>query len=321
MTFHQPDKRRNHTVAERAVCATMLTFCLAMAACTGKPPQTVFEPVAASIRSTPLWIDTDMVSRSNQTADIDDVLAVRMILNARLAVEGLSTASGNASAAATWESARREFRDLPLHRGRPGTSCRNPAVAGLLKALRQGSLTVLALGSLTNIAQAIRCDRNAASRIDRVVAVAGRRPGEAFRLGEGLWDRELRDLNYETDRDAFRTVLESGVPLHLVPFAAGNQIRLDFADLRTLPDRLRDRAWSWMLILWFVGGGATLPAFDQAAASYLIWPHLFRCSDVSIEAGDDLLLHESMGHRDSTSKVCMPRRASRLKRVLLRLHR
>ncbi len=85
----------------------------------------------------------------------------------------------------------------------------------------------------------------------------------------------LRDLNYEMDRRAFRIVLESGVPVDLVPFAAGNRIRLRYRDLSRLPPHLLERAWSWSLILWFMGGGGTLPAFDQTAAALLLWPGAF----------------------------------------------
>lgn len=299
----------------------LVALCMAHVACAGESSVVRYEPIQPKDRLELVWIDTDPVSRPNQTADIDDVLAVRMVTNAHIPVRGLSTVDGNGSAVVTWQSARLEFRSLSLHRGRPKAGCNNPAVAALLRELRRGPLTVLALGPLTNIAQAISCDRKATEQIERIVAVAGRQPGEVFRLGSGLWPRALRDLNYETDREAFQTVLRSGIELHLVPFAAGNRVRLSYGDLHRLPEHLRERSWSWMLILWFAGGGATLPAFDQTAASYLIWPHLFECRGVSIEAGGDLVVHLRSGRGGHPHRLCLPPHPDRLKRAMRRFLR
>ncbi|WP_417519717.1 nucleoside hydrolase [Minwuia sp.] len=268
---------------------------------------------------TSLWIDTDPVSRPNQTADIDDVLAVRMILASGIRIEGISTTHGNGSAEETWQSAVTEFETMPLHRGQPAAGCVNPAVAGLATVLHATAVTILALGPLTNIAQLLACHPRLGSRIVRIVAVAGRHPGERFRLGGGSTGIELRDLNYETDRAAFRAVLTSGVPVDLVPFAAGNRVRLTYDDLDGMPERLRDRAWSWALILWFAGGGGTLPAFDQTAAGLLLWPGLYGFEPVIAEAGQDLILRPDRGTGRATLRRCLPRDAPQLKQRIRRL--
>lgn len=302
---------------------TMMTIalCFLCVACVAPDRQTGPAELAPAPVSTgsPVWIDTDPVSRPNQTADIDDVLAVRMLLGSGIAIEGISTTHGNGTAEETWRSARAEFPDPLLHHGQAAAGCANPAVAGLARILQASALTILALGPMTNIAQLLDCHPLLAGRISRIIAVAGRRPGERFRLGDGLVSRELRDLNYETDRVAFRTVLASGIPIDLVPFAAGNMIRLAYGDLGGLPERLRERAWSWALILWFAGGGGTLPAFDQTAAGLLLWPTTYDFEPVAAVTGENLILRP-VGHgNQSALRRCLPRDASHLRQNIRRL--
>lgn len=265
----------------------------------------------------PIWVDFDPVSRPNQTADIDDVLALRLLQNTGPKIAGVSTTAGNGDADETYRSARAEFTALSIHKGGPGSDCRNPAIAALSAALTEQRLTILALGPLTNLALLLTCRPELAGRIVRIVAVAGRLPGEKLELGQSRGG-QLRDLNYETDRRAFRTVLESGVPVSLAPFAAGNAVRLRYGDLTDLPPHLRDRAWSWALILWFAGGGGTLPAFDPAAAGLLLWSDLYRCDAVSAEAEHDLILRPVVSPEQTRFRRCVPRDPDRLHRAMRR---
>ncbi|GJL87189.1 MAG: hypothetical protein DHS20C03_08980 [Minwuia thermotolerans] len=240
-----------------------------------------------------------------------------MLLNAGTRIAGISTTAGNGDADETYRSARAEFGRLSIHRGGPGSDCDNAAIATLSAALTEQRLTILALGPLTNIAILLTCHPELTGRIARIITVAGRLPGEKLALGQSRGS-QLRDLNYETDRRSFHTVLQSGVPVSLAPFAAGNAIRLGYGDLTDLPPRLRDRAWSWALILWFAGGGGTLPAFDPAAAGLLLWPDLYRCDAVSVQAGHDLVLPPVVPPEESRIRRCVPRDPSRLHRAMRR---
>ena len=91
------------------------------------------------------------------------------------------------------------------------------ASRALTAALRKEKLTVLAIGHLTNIATVVKMHPELASRIERVVAVAGRRPEQRFLVGTTN-PRSLRDFNFEMDPAAFQIVLDSKVPLVLAPF-------------------------------------------------------------------------------------------------------
>lgn len=265
----------------------------------------------------PIWVDFDPVSRPNQTADIDDVLALRLLQNAGPKIAGVSTTAGNGDADDTYRSARAEFGRLSIHRGGPSSDCDSAAIAALSTVLTEQRLTILALGPLTNLAILLTCRPELAGRIVRIIAIAGRLPGERLELGKS-GEGQLRDLNYETDRRAFRTVLQSGVPLSLAPFAAGNAIRLRYGDLSDLPPHLRDRAWSWALILWFAGGGGTLPAFDPAAAGLLLWPDLYRCNAVSVEAEHNLVLRPVVSPEESRIRRCVPSKPDLLHRAIRR---
>ena len=90
---------------------------------------------------------------------------------------------------------------------------------------RGASLTVIALGPLTNIATAIRRDAQAMRGIRRLVVMGGavRVPGNVTPCAE---------FNIFVDPDAAQEVMESGIPITLVPLDATRQVRLTRERLR-----------------------------------------------------------------------------------------
>ncbi len=93
-------------------------------------------------------------------------------------------------------------------------------------ARRRGdSLTVVALGPLTNIAAALRRDAQAMRGIRRLVVMGGavRVPGNVTPCAE---------FNIFVDPDAAQEVMESGIPITLVPLDATRQVRLTRERLR-----------------------------------------------------------------------------------------
>ena len=93
-------------------------------------------------------------------------------------------------------------------------------------ARRRGdSLTVVALGPLTNIAAALRRDAEAMRGIRRLVVMGGavRVPGNVTPCAE---------FNIFVDPDAAQEVMESGIPITLVPLDATRQVRLTRERLR-----------------------------------------------------------------------------------------
>lgn len=89
-----------------------------------------------------------------------------------------------------------------------------PASEALIVALETGPLTILALGPLTNIAQALTARPDLVANIARLIAVMGRRQGHLFHPAEGEGHGILfghgpvfRDFNFDQDREAAARVL------------------------------------------------------------------------------------------------------------------
>ncbi len=112
----------------RLVNGCLVILCLLCSNCT--PPRLIPDVLAQSgigltqANVEAIWIDADPVSRPNQTADIDDVLAIRMLMNAGVPILGLSTVRGNGSEEAVWETAEAEFPDIPRHQGIKALACK-----------------------------------------------------------------------------------------------------------------------------------------------------------------------------------------------------
>lgn len=238
-----------------------------------------------------VWIDADPACGTGVRADVDDCWAIIAALAApALSVRGISTVFGNRPGAATHATASRLLALLshptpPLFRGADGpTATPTAASEALIAALERERLTILALGPLTNIAAALKARPELASRIDRIVAVAGRRPGETLQAGHNPL-AHFHDVNFRADPGAFETILTGQIALVLIPFAAAKSLPIRGDDLVELAASTRAAAlaiapaknWLEFWRLWFVHDGF-LP-FDLVAAGYLIWPELYDCQD------------------------------------------
>jgi inosine-uridine nucleoside N-ribohydrolase len=242
-----------------------------------------------------LWIDTDAACGHSPRTDPDDCLAIALLARSReVEIAGISVVAGNAPLAVVERTTRALADELAI---------RVPVQTGprtLRAALEQGPLTVLALGPLTNVAEALAAEPRLAARVSRLVAVMGRRPGHIFHPAEGAGGAMLfghgpvfRDFNFALDPQAAARVLSAGVPMSLVPYDAARQIELTAHDLdrleRTLPTVVpRTRDW---LAYWRsdIGREGFAP-FDLLAAAYVLDPAQFRCTAVRAWVGEDRAL-------------------------------
>ena len=157
----------------------------------------------------------------------------------------------------------------------------NEATRALAAALRREKLTVLALGPVTNVATVLKNHPELASQIDELIAVAGRRPGQTFVLGEG--GRPLMDMNFEYDSEGFQILLDSDAPIVLAPFEISAKTPIPQKDIErfaTVPELadfflepLRDYV-NWYDSHFQVR--AIFP-FDTLAVAYLTSPEWIRC--------------------------------------------
>lgn len=262
-------------------------------------------------------MSTDVVvSADGPARDPDDALALLMLMKLGANVVGISTVPGNDDIETVNRSALRLVQNPVLYRTR-GMHCDAPFIHTLEKIFEKDRTAVVALGPLTSVAGFIRCRPDLARNITRIIFVGGRRPGEELYLSDNLLSfTPLRDLNVEVDRGSLLAVLNAGIPIDLVPFRAGNAVRLSPAYFYSLPTDVALAMLNWSGALWFVGGGGTMPAYDPVAASLALWPHTFRCQSVSLALeGNELIARNTTS---AAHRWCEPKDPHQIRHLVTR---
>jgi inosine-uridine nucleoside N-ribohydrolase len=243
----------------------------------------------------PVWIDTDP-SIAPGGHEVDDGFALIQAFHSKeLAIRGVSVVFGNAPLQAALPIARDLLKLLKAgfepYAGAAGASqLGEPTAASraIAKALRKEKLTIVAIGPVTNVATVLKLDPELAGRIERIVAVAGRRPGQRFTIGTAN-QQPLRDFNFEMDPAAFQVLLDSRVPLVLAPWEISSKVWLAASDL----DRLRGRspALDWLyepasdwLHLWRKNFGVDgFNPFDTLAVAAVSSPSMIECETLPVQ--------------------------------------
>jgi len=152
------------------------------------------------------------------------------------------------------------------------------AVEFLVDVVRRhpGQVTVLALGPLTNLALAMRLDRDFARSVRQIVIMGG----ALASLPDGGGNHTPNaEFNFYVDPEAARIVLRSGAPIVLSPLNISRQARftrpwyeriaaVDTPTTRLIRDRLGPRVAQW--------GDRGPLMYDQVAAAYLVDPTLMK---------------------------------------------
>src|SRR5262245_21188887 len=136
-----------------------------------------------------VWIDTDP-AMGEPERDVDDGLAlIQAFHSPELDVRGVSVVFGNAALDRGLPIARRLVREfgpksVKVYDGAAAAGdSETDASRAIAGALQHAPMTILALGPVTNVATALKRNPGLASRVTRVIAVAGRRPGQRFTTG------------------------------------------------------------------------------------------------------------------------------------------
>lgn len=247
-------------------------------------------PAAQPSGTSAVWIDTDPAIGEPER-DVDDGLAlVQAFHSPELDIRGISVVFGNAPLDRGLPIARAIVERFgPLHLGvfAGAASDRDlgratDATRALVAALDRAPLTILALGPVTNVATVVQTRPDLRPRIQRIVAVAGRRPGQRFTTGTTN-PAGHRDFNFELHPKAFEILLGARVPVVLAPFEISSKVWLREAEIQQLEKSGPAGQWlagpsrAW-LGLWqklFAVDGFN--PFDTLAVAYVTHPGLLTC--------------------------------------------
>jgi inosine-uridine nucleoside N-ribohydrolase len=255
-------------------------------------------PVAVKAETRNVWIDADPACGLSVSDDVDDCWAIIAALRSeQLNVVGISTVFGNTSidnVTLTVQELLKATKNLepaltlpPVYRGAADAKDVNSdAVSALATELENNSLTIMALGPLTNIAAVVERHPHLVSKIDSLIAVAGQKPGDVFKVGNTPF-LHFHDLNVKKDPTAFEVILQTNISVHLMPFEAGIQISINQNNLNTLAHRspleawLAERSRPWLSFWEEILGANGFAPFDTLAVAYLTSPEFFNCMFLS----------------------------------------
>ena len=233
-----------------------------------------------------VWIDTD-VAIGSPIRDVDDAYALVFAMHSpETRIAGISTSYGNSSLAHSTRAAREVVGQDGKRAGvfagaasRENLGKRTDATDALAAALKKERLVYVALGPITNLATFIELHPDLAARIERVVFLGGQ--AEGARLAFGPKDSfRIHDANVFKDPTALAKLLQSKIPLTLVPISKALKLQLNGDDLRRLErSNLSARylarhskvwLWFWRRIVGEEGG----PIFDVGAVVAATKPEL-----------------------------------------------
>lgn len=240
----------------------------------------------------PVWIDTDP-SVAIGGHEVDDGFAlIQAFHSPELEVRGVSIVFGNAPLSTAWPIGSEiveRFGPLGLKAYRGASSSEElgqetEASKALATAVRRERLTILAIGPVTNVATVLKLHPELAKNIQRIICVAGRRPGQRFVVSSSQ-QQAFRDFNFELDPAGFQVLLDSGIPLVLAPWEISSKVWIRRADLEQLrkggpqTEYLAGPALDW-LEWWRKNLGTDgFNPFDTLAVAYVTSPGLLHCSE------------------------------------------
>jgi purine nucleosidase/pyrimidine-specific ribonucleoside hydrolase len=255
---------------------------------------------------------------------IDDAIGILLALRSpEFSVAGMTTVAGNIGLETTTRNAGRLLAfagrdDIPVFRGASAPLSRpapeplalhgedglggvalpepvrapesRPAMEWLADFLLDhpaGSVDVLALGPLTNLAHLVLERPEAARRIGRIIAMGGaiHEPGNVGPRSE---------FNLAADPEAAAVVLKSGIPLVLVPLDVTRRVRATRDFVIALAESQNPTALmvAHLIKAYFASSSReSRPLHDPCVMLFALSPDLFGCEnlrlDVSIAMGDE----------------------------------
>ena len=145
--------------------------------------------------------------------------------------------------------------NLPLNDRQPSPLAAPDLLIELLNGADQ-PLTFLALGPLTNLAQAFQSHPEVIEKIDRLYIMGGavEASGNVYDPGLGF-DNQTAEWNIYADPLAAAIVFESGVPITLVPLDATNYVPVNMTLFQRLQQQHLTRAATFTFNVFYINQG------------------------------------------------------------------
>lgn len=240
---------------------------------------------------THIWIDSDlsvgMQEASGRYSDVDDGYALYQLLKSDMVkIHGISAVFGNTSLENAFKLCKKmsiEFstENIPVYKGAPEAidlnhSDTNQAVEAMADALKEMSLTIVALGPGTDVGLLLLNYPHLKDSIEEVILVAGRRDETAY-FSIGNKGKRFGDANFDKDPISFHVIFQNGVPVTLCPFEISHKVWIKEDDLNQLADADKGAQWlaqhsrPW-LTQWKKQGEDGFNPFDVLASHYILYP-------------------------------------------------
>ena len=171
-------------------------------------------------------------------------------------------------------------------------------------AVNPGSLNIVAIGPLTNIATAVLRDAEFASNVRHLTVMGGE------------FTRGWPEHNFSSDAAATEIVLRSGVSMTIMPLNQTLRVMIDQADSQRIAEAhplgplMADQAqrfWTWLATRTPLATGTSSAAHDPATLLTLFEPSLFTFTPMTIDAfesdGFDGFDGRIRGSADATSLI------------------
>ena len=177
---------------------------------------------------------------------------------------------------------------LPDPLAQPSPEGAAEATARILRDAPAGTVDLLCLAPLTNLATLLEREPQALRRVRRVVAMGGA-VAEPGNMGG------RREFNLAHDPEAAARVLAAGLPLTLIPLDATRRLRADRAYVAALrgDGAAASLAAADLIAAYFAGtvhqaaGAGSRPLHDPCVPLLALRPDLFRVEERGLAVGDD----------------------------------
>lgn len=240
-----------------------------------------------------VWLDVDTATG---VGDVDDgLMLIQVFHSPELHVRGLSVVFGNTSLERAVPIAKEIVRkfgpaELSVVAGaatHDQLGEQTDAVSAMAAALEEKPMVILAVGPVTNVASLVMLHPELQDRIESIVMVAARRPGQKFVSSERQ-KRPHPDANFDHDPEAMRVLLDTKIPLVFAPWEVSSKVWITRDDLATLRKTGGSGAWiAETSVYWITGWELAITnkgfnPFDTLAAGWVTHPDLFESVPVTV---------------------------------------